>query len=131
MNRTTLKHIEQELYDYKENKKYLEELKLNEIEASPDPDEPHGSGTSNPTERIGLRLLSSKEILWLEHRLQAIDRVIELFKQDQVMNLLIEYKYFNRDLTDLGVANKLNIGTTTYYRKKKLLLNELKKSLGW
>ena len=133
MNKFIERHIEQELYDYHKNKLELEQIKNDICEESPAFEEgmPRGTDCGNPTESKGLRIATSRDILWLERRIRAIEKVLSIFKNDKTMLDLIENKYFKRELTDIGVAKKLNIGTTTYYRKRRRLLEELKIYLGW
>lgn len=133
MNRYIEKHIEQELYDYHKNKKSLEELKEEICNSSPVFEEgmPRGTDTGNPTENKAVKIMTTRDVIWLEKRLKAVESVIEHFKRDREITGIIQHKYFDKKYTDIGVAEQLNISNATYYRKRKSLLLELKRYLGW
>ena len=72
------KKIENELYQYWDNKKELEEMQRDIIESSPEPPDgqPRGNNTSNTTEQKAIKLRTSRSILAVERRLKYIENAI-------------------------------------------------------
>ena len=134
MNKATERYIEQELSDYHFNLKYLEEMKQDICDASPSFDSgmPRGTDPGNPTENKGIKIVCSRELIGLERRVNAIEKVLNDFKSDALMCKLIEYTYFKREIgkTNNGIARDLNIDRATFYRKRRQLLQALKLYLG-
>ena len=79
------KKIENELYQYWDNKKELEEMQRDIIESSPEPPDgqPRGNSTSNTTEQKAIKLRTSRSILAVERRLKYIENAIARLNEDE------------------------------------------------
>jgi len=109
--RKVKKLMEIELYQYWDNKKELQELQIDIIEASPEPPDgqPKGNSISNSTEQKAIKLRTSRSIIILEKRLKYIENAIarlnesekEVFKvifKDRYSQKMAEtYKYISSD----------------------------------
>ena len=105
------KKIENELYQYWDNKKELEEMQRDIIESSPDPadGQPRGNNTSNTTEQKAIKLRTSRSILAVERRLKYIENAIArlnedeqkifeiIFKERHNQKMAETYKYISKD----------------------------------
>ena len=72
--RLVKKKMENELYQYWDNQKELEDLQNDIIEASPEPadGQPKGNATGNSTEQKAVKLRTSRTILAVERRLKYV-----------------------------------------------------------
>lgn len=105
------KKNENELYQYWDNKKELEELQMEIIESSPEPADglPKGNNTSNTTEQKAIKLRTSRTILVLEKRLRYVENAIArlneeekkvfeiIFKERHNQKMAETYKYISSD----------------------------------
>lgn len=105
------KKIENELYQYWDNKKELEEMQKDIIESSPEPPDgqPKGNSTSNPTEQKAIKLRTTRSILAIERKLKYIEnavarlneeekRIFEIiFKERHNQKMAETYKYISSD----------------------------------
>lgn len=105
------KKMENELYQYWDNKKELKELQDDIINSSPEPPDgqPRGNLTGNSTEQKAIKMRTSRTILAIERRLKyienAIDRLNEeekkvfeiIFKEKHNQKMAETYKYISSD----------------------------------
>ena len=105
------KKIENELYQYWDNKKELEEMQRDIIESSPEPPDgqPRGNSTSNTTEQKAIKLRTSRSILAVERRLKYIENAIArlnederkifeiIFKEKHNQKMAETYKFISKD----------------------------------
>ena len=105
------KKMENELYQYWDNKKELEEMQKYIIESSPEPPDgqPKGNSISNSTEQKAIKLRTSRSILAMERRLKYIEnavarlneeekRIFEIiFKERHNQKMAETYKYISSD----------------------------------
>lgn len=105
------KKIENELYQYWDNKKELEEMQRDIIESSPEPadGQPRGNNTSNTTEQKAIKLRTSRSILAVERRLKYIENAIArlnedeqkifeiIFKERHNQKMAETYRYISKD----------------------------------
>lgn len=105
------KKMENELYQYWDNKKELEEMQKDIIESSPEPPDgqPKGNSISNSTEQKAIKLRTSRSILAMERRLKYIEnavarlneeekRIFEIiFKERHNQKMAETYKYISSD----------------------------------
>ena len=105
------KKIENELYQYWDNKKELEEMQREIIDSSPEPPDgsPRGNTTSNTTEQKAIKLRTSRSILAVERRLKYIENAIAIlneeekkvfeiiFKEKHNQKMAETYKYISSD----------------------------------
>lgn len=89
--------IENELYQYWDNKKELEELQKDVIEESPTPPDgqPKGNSTSNPTEQKAIKLRTSRTIMVVEKRLKYIENAIARLNdsEKEVFEIIFKEKH--------------------------------------
>ena len=134
IEKSNFKSIESELYCYHESKKYLEELREEIIEGSAIQEVGIAvqSGTiGNVTMNKAIKLTSSREILEVERRLRAIEKVLSLLERDEKRLRLVEMKYFERRYTDIGIALELDISERTFYNWRKEIIKLIAEQLGW
>lgn len=105
------KKIENELYQYWDNKRELEEMQQDIIDSSPEPPDgqPKGNNTSNTTEQKAIKLRTSRTILILTRRLEYIEKAIKrlnedekkvfeiIFKERHNQKMAETYKYISSD----------------------------------
>jgi len=105
------KKIENELYQYWDNKKELEEMQRDIIESSPEPPDgqPRGNNISNTTEQKAIKLRTSRSILAVERRLKYIENAIArlnedeqkifeiIFKERHNQKMAETYRYISKD----------------------------------
>lgn len=122
------KKIENELYQYWDNKKELEEMQKDIIESSPEPPDgqPKGNSTSNPTEQKAIKLRTTRSILAIERKLKYIEnavarlneeekRIFEIiFKERHNQKMAETYKYISKD-TYYNTYNKIIYYTAVEY----------------
>lgn len=118
---------------YPEDKKQLAELKIDMI-PSPTPkyERKESNGGSNPeqrpTEDITFRITSNSYIARLEFEVKAIESVLNVCSKEDIE--LIRLTYWNGELTPEGIALKLNIERSTYYRRLNDLLVAFAERMG-
>lgn len=114
------KKMENELYQYWQNQKELEEIQKEILDSSPNPPDgmPKGNNLSNQTEQKAIKLRTSRSILALERRLSYIDNAIArlnsdeknvfeiIFKERHNQRMAETYKYISKD-TYYNVYNKI------------------------
>ena len=123
-------YIDYELQHYQENKKKLEELRSDIIEASPEPSDgqPKGQGgTSNPTEGKTVKLMSSISILTLEKTIKAIDTVKDKLNEDY--KKFFEFNYI-KQAGIVRTCNEIPISERTYYNMKEKIVIAVGQELG-
>jgi RinA family phage transcriptional activator len=126
------KAIEAELYGYQDTKKDLELIEEDIIESSPFQEVSVQSGTSgDSTANKAIKLSSSKELLEVRRRVNAIERALEILQKDQIKLRLLQMKYFERKYTDSGIMNELHIGNNTFYRWRREIVKLVGSILGW
>jgi RinA family phage transcriptional activator len=132
LTNATIRYLENELRYYHKNRETLEELHEEIEESSPGPPDgmPRGNSTSNPTESKAIRLISSRTIIYLERRLNAIERVIDRYRGNEGMTNLIRMMYLENTHTAFGVCKVLHISQKTFYRWRRELMEDLANELG-
>jgi len=129
-----IRYIEAELMDYPENKKVLEELKLDIIESAPTLEDVGGNSihttnrVSDPTYSKTARLVTNRRIRHLERTINAIERVLNMLDRDKYR--LVELTYWDRKFTPLGVADELHISKSTYYNWREDIIKLLAVEMG-
>lgn len=108
------KKIENELYQYWDNKKELEEMQRDIIESSPEPPDgqPRGNSVSNTTEQKAIKLRTSRSILAVERRLKYIENAIARLNEDE--QKIFEIIFKERHNQKMAETYKY-ISSDTYY----------------
>ena len=118
MKRQIKVYIEAELRDYHQTKKEYEEMRDNLLNASQRPLDgmPRGTATGDSTYQRAERLMTNRRLKYMEVLLKGISMVLSEMPDEKLR--LIDLKYWQRprQLTDAGIARKLNIDRRTVYK---------------
>lgn len=123
-------YIEFELQHYEENKKELERLREEILDASPSPadGQPKGQGgTGKPTEIKAVKLMSSTALLKLENTITAIEKVKIQLNKDYTKFFELNY------IKQAGIVktcNEIPIGERTYYNMRDKIVYAVGQELG-
>lgn len=139
LRKGTVRHIEEELFDYHETVKRIkerrDELMSNTVpegrtvvEAIPD-FEPLKYQSS--TERLGIRLASDKKLQEMERIAKAIEYVYNACDDERKKLIRIKYWMKPQKLTWEGIAAELHISRATAFRWRDEILQALTERLGW
>lgn len=135
IKKATFKHIESELYIYKDTLKEIEELRKNIMFCNENQDENVGGGRSSfisdPTSRIGTRLVTHKRLGKLEEIANAIEKVYTGLPEEY--QKLVRLKYWTRPqtLTWDGIADKIPVSRRTAFNMRDEVINTIAEVLGW
>lgn len=134
IERANFRLIESELYTYHDTLNEVEALKADIILSRPTHEsEIRSTDISNTTQQKALKMVSSPEIIELSRRVKAIQFAIQMLKNapEPKKYVLMEKKYFERNLTDQGVMRDLNIEQATFYRWRRETIQLIANKLGW
>ena len=134
IEKSNFKTIESELYCYHESKKYLEELREEIIDSSTTQEigaAIQSGSTGDTTGNKATKLAGSREILEVERRLRAIEKVLAILEKDDKKLRLVQMKYFERRYTDIGISMELGISERTFYNWRKEIIRLIGQQLGW
>ena len=123
-------YIEFELQHYEENKEKLKEMRLDIIEASPEPSDgqPKGQGgTGNPTEQKAMKLISSVAIRKIERTVNAIEKVRNTLNKEYLK--FFEWNYIIK-AGIVKTCQEVNISEKTYYRWRDSIVYAIGRELG-
>lgn len=109
------KYIDYELQHYEENKKELERMRNEILEASPShaDGQPRSNMGGNQTEQKAIKLVSSVAIRKIEQNIRAIERVRNTFNSEYSKFFELNY------ILKAGIVKtcqEANISEKTYYR---------------
>ena len=123
-------YIDYELKHYDENTKKIDEIRANIIEASPEPSDgqPKGQGgTRNPTERKGIKLVSSTSLLKLESTNNAIKKVYMQLNQNY--KKFFDWNYI-KQVGIVRTCQEVHISEATYYRWRDKIVYAVGEEMG-
>lgn len=133
LRKATFKHIEAELYAYKDTVKEIDKLRQEIMYGYREQDESgiRSSAIGRPTEQIATRLVTDKRLRNLEEIVYAIESVLGML--DDTQRELVELKYFkkNNALNWLGIAEKCNIHEQTAYKYRRMIIYAIAEKVGW
>lgn len=131
--RAAFELIERDVEAYHELKTWLDEERMAIIEASPAVDVPSQTGPGNPTASKAIKLRSSRAILEIERRVEAIEYALSVVARSKEPNWmrLVELKYWDNRLTHAGIASELNISRATFHRWRRKFIELIADRLGW
>ncbi len=110
------RYIEYELYSYEQTKKDLEELRESIIASTPYSDIHVQSGPGNPTEKKGLKLISSPAIIHLDRTVAAIEKGLKRLTEDH--NELFMRKYIKCESWQT-ICCDMPLSRTAYFSLRK------------
>ncbi|MGM7719428.1 transcriptional regulator [Metabacillus sp. Hm71] len=135
IKKATFKHIESELYSYKDTLNEIEELRKNIMFCKENDDENIGGGRSSflsdPTGRLGTRLATHKKLGQLEEIANAIQKVYTGLPEDYQKLVRLKYWTKPQTLTWEGIADKLFIGSRQAMRWRDEIVYAVAEVLGW
>lgn len=135
LKKATFKHIESELYSYKDTLREIENLRKDIMFCNENEDENIGGGRNNlpssPTERIATRLATHKRLNQLEEVANAIQKVYTGLPEEY--QRLVRLKYWTRPQlkTWEGIAEDLHVNRATAIRWRDSVVNAVSEVLGW
>lgn len=130
IDKKVYKYIDYELQHYEDNKKKLEEIREEILEASPLPPDgqPKGQGsTSNPTEQKAVKLISSVALVKIEKTLNSIDKVYDRLEQDYKNFFDWNYK---KGVGIVRTCQEVNISERTFYNMRDKIVYNVGMELG-
>lgn len=133
LSKATFKHIEAELYKYKNTVDEIKNLRYNIIQSTPD--ENVGGGRSNiiskPTEILATRLDTHKQLEYLEEIVYAIETVYNISPPHYRKLIQLRYWDKNNNLSWDGLALELNCTKRTAIRWRDKIVYDIAELLGW
>ena len=135
LKKPAFKHIESELFSYRDTLREINNLRKNIMFCKENDDENIGGGrssiTSAPTERIATRLATHKMLLRLEEIANAIEKVYTGLPEDY--QKLVRLKYWTRPqtLTWDGIAMELHVSRRTAFKMRDEIVYTIAEVLGW
>lgn len=135
IRKATFKHVESELYSFKDTKKEIQKLRQEIVYGSTSNDENVGAGKNSyrspgrPTEMIATRLVTDKRLRNLEEIVEAIESVYENLSDEQ--RDLINLRYWNGKHSWEHIAEKCNMSERTVYRHRKAIICTIAEKVGW
>ena len=132
LTNATIRYLENELRHYHKNRKDLAAMYEDIEESSPSPPDgmPRGNGASNPTESKAIRIMSTRAIIYLERRLNAIETVLKRYNENSEVAKMVQMMYFDQTHTAFGVMGTLHISQKTFYRRRRELMEDLANEIG-
>lgn len=135
LKKATFKHIESELYYYKDTVREIENLRKDIMFCNDNEDENTGGGRNNlpssPTERIATRLATHKKLKQLEEVANAIQKVYTGLPEDYQKLVRLKYWTKPQTLTWEGIADKLYITSRQSMRWRDEIIFAIAEVLGW
>jgi RinA family phage transcriptional activator len=133
LRKATFKHIEAELYAYKDTVKEIEKLRQEIMYGYREQDESgiRSSAIGRPTEQIATRLVTDKRLRNLEEIVYAIESVLEMLDDTQKELVTLKYLNKNNSLNWLGIAEKCNIHEQTAYKYRRMIIYAIAEKVGW
>lgn len=134
VRKNTSRHVESEMFSYHDTRKEIIRLR-NEIMYGREPNENVGGGRSSipgdPTGRVGSRLASHKQLIYLESTVEAIESVYNRLPEEK--KRLINLYYWTRPqmLSWEGIAQKLHISRKTAFNWRDEIVWAITEQLGW
>jgi RinA family phage transcriptional activator len=135
LKKATFKHIESELYCYKDTLKEIEFIRNNIMFCKEEIDENVGGGRASlpgkPTENIATRLATHRRLTKLEEIANAIEKVY--VNLPETHQKLIQLRYWTRPqkYTWDGIAEQLHVNRATAFRWRDQIINSIAEVLGW
>jgi RinA family phage transcriptional activator len=135
LKKATFKHIESELYSYKDTLREIEQLRKDIMFTKENDDENIGGGrssyVSSPTEQIATRLVTHKRLNKLEEIALAIEKVYAGLPADY--QKLVKLKYWTKPQlkTWEGIADDLHVSGRQAMRWRDEIVYAVAEVLGW
>lgn len=135
LKKATFKHIESELYYYKDTVREIENLRKDIMFCNDNEDENTGGGRNNlpssPTERIATRLATHKKLKQLEEVANAIQKVYTGLPEDYQKLVRLKYWTKPQTLTWEGIAESIPVSRRTAFNMRDEIIFSIGEVLGW
>ena len=133
IERQNFRLIESELYEYTQTKREMELIQFDIIELGSGSGEGRTSAISKPTESKATKLMTSKELLEVRKRINAIEYMLSVLSNssEPAKLQLVRMKYFERRYTDMGIWEQLSISKATFYRWRAEAVGIVAQRLGY
>lgn len=129
------KKAESEWYNYHNTIKEIAKLREEIMNPTKELDENTGGGKSNipgkPTERIATRLVTHKQLLYLQEVVEAIEKVYNACPSNYKELIRLRYWNKNNPLTWEGIALRLNVSERQARRWRDEIIYATLDVLGW
>lgn len=132
MNKGLRLYIEAEIRDYHQTMIELESMRDDVLNESPPPSDgmPRGTETSDPTFNRTMKLITCKRINQMHRVTHAIGNIVWSLPPDKLKLIKLKYWTKPQQLTDVGVAMKLNCHPNTYYLWRNEICRAIARELG-
>jgi RinA family phage transcriptional activator len=135
LKKATFKHIESELFSYKDTLKEIEELRKDIMFTKSNDDENIGGGRSglpsSPTERIATRLATHKRLNRLEEVANAIQKVYTSLPVEYQKLIRLKYWTKPQTLTWDGIAGEIPVSRRTAFNMRDEIIYAIAEVVGW
>lgn len=128
LSKNTLKYVEQEIRQYKNNQKELNRLKNDIIMETPEKQEGRSNAIGNSTAIKAVKISMDRKIVELERIQKAIETIYQRLCHDK--QVLME-EYWNRRYTNSGLADKLGVDERTIRRWKQYIVYSVAAELNY
>jgi RinA family phage transcriptional activator len=131
LNKEVFRYVERQLYDYPSNKSLLKQWEEDSRELAGEirsamaslGERVGNSWPGDPTSVKVIKLLRmGQKAESVKPYVKAIEATLETLKEQE--RILIEEKYFQQELTNAGIARKLNISEPEFYLLRKSVIHK-------
>lgn len=135
LKKATFKHIEAELYCFKETLREIEQIRQDILHGQASDDENIGGGRGNlpssPTEQRAVTVMTHRRLQQLERIANAIQTVYEALPQEK--KKLVQLLYWTRPqrYTWDGLAEQLYVSKWQAMRWRNEIVRAIAELLGW
>lgn len=121
------RYIEHELYSYEQTKRDLEYIREEIIEGQPFSEIPVQTGPGNPTEKKGIKLITSPGIIRLTRTADAIEKTLNQLSEEHT--LLFNLKYCQGKDWRI-VCQEIPTSERSYFRLRREIVTMVAEKLG-
>ena len=128
LSKNTLKYVEQEIRQYKNNQKELNRLKNDIIMETPEKQEGRSNAISNSTASKAIKISMDRKIVELERTQKAIETIYQRLCLDK---RAVMEEYWKSPYTTSGLADKLGVDERTIRRWKQYIVYSVAAELNY
>ena len=128
LSKNTLKYVEQEIRQYKNNQKELNRLKNDIIMETPEKQEGRSNAISNSTASKAIKISMDRKIVELERTQKAIETIYQSLCLDK---RAVMEEYWKSRYTTSGLADKLGVDERTIRRWKQYIVYSVAAELNY
>jgi len=135
LKKTTYRYLESELSTYFDTKNEVLRLREEIIYASKPVDENIGGGrsggVSDPTSETATRLVTHKQLSYLEQVVDAIEKIYAILPKEHQTFIQLAYWKKPITLTMIGIAEEMNTNKNKVYKYRDEVIQLLALELGY